>query len=105
MAAKKPVLIILGSGLYNLYRGEIDKTVRVKTEYGEASMFKLKGRGSVYIMLRHGEGHSIPPHMVNYRANIMAAKKMGVAYIIATSAVGSANPSIKAGSYVVWTSS
>ena len=103
MKAEKKVMVILGSGLYKLYKDEIDKEINVNTEYGPASVYKLKvqSKGSAFLLLRHGKVHSVPPHLVNYRANIMAAKKLGIDYIIATSAVGSLNPKMKVGSYVV----
>ncbi len=45
-------------------------------------------------LARHGKGHSVPPHLINYRANMMALKKIGVEYIYATAAVGSCNETI-----------
>ncbi len=103
MKDEKKVMVILGSGLYNLYNGDISKEINVNTEYGPARVYKLKNqaKGSTFLLLRHGKGHSVPPHLVNYRSNIMAAKKLGIDYIIATSAVGSMNPKMKVGSYVV----
>jgi 5'-methylthioadenosine phosphorylase len=53
------------------------------------------------MLLRHGNRHSIPPHKVNYRANIMSAKKLGITHIIATSAVGSMKYGLKVGDFVV----
>jgi len=52
-------------------------------------------------MVRHGREHSIPPHLINYRANIVAAKQLGVSYIIATASVGSLKYSIPVGAFVV----
>jgi 5'-methylthioadenosine phosphorylase len=52
----------------------------LKTPYGnspEVSIFKLHGK-EVAFMPRHTKGHSKPPHMVNYRANVYAMKKLGV---------------------------
>ncbi len=52
-------------------------------------------------MPRHTKGHSKPPHMVNYRANVYAMKKLGVDRIIATNAVGSLERSVKPGDFVI----
>ena len=52
-------------------------------------------------MPRHAKGHTKPPHMVNYRANIYAMKQLGVDRIIATNAVGSLDESIKPGDFVI----
>lgn len=103
MKTARNVMVILGSGLYDLYESEIAKEINVRTEYGNAKVYKLKGggKGGIFLILRHGNAHNIAPHMINYRANIMAAKKLGMDYILATSAVGSSNPKIKVGSYVV----
>ncbi len=101
--SKKRAMIILGSGLYDLYREDVVKELSVETEYGNATVFKLKSgsKGEVFLLMRHGKGHSIPPHMINYRANIMAAKTLGMDFIIATCAVGSMNPKMRVGSYAV----
>jgi 5'-methylthioadenosine phosphorylase len=48
-------------------------------------------------MPRHGEAHAVPPHGINYRANIAALEQLGVTDVIATSAVGSMNPAFKVG--------
>jgi Purine nucleoside phosphorylase len=50
---------------------------------------------------RHGEGHTCPPHMVNYRANIMALKQAGVESIIAVASVGSLRAHIRPGDFVL----
>ncbi|MEM3130624.1 MAG: S-methyl-5'-thioadenosine phosphorylase, partial [Nitrososphaerota archaeon] len=50
---------------------------------------------------RHGEKHSIPPHSINYRANIWALKEIGVERILAPSAVGSLQENIKPGDFVI----
>ena len=90
--------IIGGTGVYDIVTmgDEIDKKV-LKTTYGnspEISIFKLHGK-KVAFMSRHSKGHSKPPHMVNYRANVYAMKKLGVNRIIATNAVGSLEREIK----------
>ena len=52
-------------------------------------------------MLRHGKDHHIPPHRINYRANIFAMKKLGVNYIFGPCAGGSIQPDIKPGDFVI----
>ncbi len=100
----KMIGIIGGTGVYEIVTmgEEIDKKI-LKTPYGhspEVSIFKLHGK-KVAFMPRHAKGHSNPPHMVNYRANVYAMKKLGVDRIIATNAVGSLERSVKPGDFVV----
>lgn len=102
MAKQKSIFVILGSGLYGLYKNEVGKEIRIKTRYGSAAVHKLRNKNAkVYLLMRHGKGHSIPPHLINYRANAAAAGKHGVDYVIATTAVGSLNQKMRIGSYVV----
>jgi 5'-methylthioinosine phosphorylase len=96
--------IIGGTGVYEIVTlgEEIDKKF-IKTPYGnspEVSIFKLHGK-EIAFMPRHTKGHSIPPHMVNYRANVYAMKKLGVDRIIATNAVGSLERNVKPGDFVI----
>lgn len=55
----------------------------------------------VAFITRHGVGHTVAPHMINYRANIWALKSLGTEEIFATSATGSLNPAMTAGHFVV----
>jgi 5'-methylthioadenosine phosphorylase len=82
--------IIGGTGFYDLGLMENAKEEKVPTPYGDAFVYQgtYKGRPVVF-MNRHGAGHSVPPHLINYRANIMALKYLGVDKIIATAATGS----------------
>ncbi|HHY48024.1 MAG TPA: S-methyl-5'-thioadenosine phosphorylase [Firmicutes bacterium] len=74
----------------------------ISTPYGDAAVKTgTYGEEEVAFIARHGWTHSIPPHKVNYRANISALKQIGVTRIIATSAVGSLNPDMKPGDCVV----
>ena len=96
--------IIGGTGVYEIVTmgDEIDKKV-LKTPYGnspEISIFKLHEK-TVAFMSRHSKGHSKPPHMVNYRANVYAMKKLGVDRIIATNAVGSLEREVEPGDFVI----
>ncbi len=96
--------IIGGSGLYDPGIVEDAKEVRVYTPYGEPSDFIVVGtvRGvPVAFLPRHGRGHRIPPHMINYRANIWALKSLGVKWVVSVSAVGSLREDYKPGDFVV----
>jgi 5'-deoxy-5'-methylthioadenosine phosphorylase len=83
--------IIGGSGLSRLDGLTITHREVTRTKYGEASgaltFGKMCGKTVVFLN-RHGPGHTIPPHRVNYRANIIALKQVGVKQIIAVNAVG-----------------
>ena len=84
--------IIGGSGLYSL--GEefhLGDQCERQTPYGETSADVLLGRWQeldIAFLPRHGPGHRVPPHLVNYRANLWALKQAGVRKIIAVNAVG-----------------
>jgi 5'-deoxy-5'-methylthioadenosine phosphorylase len=84
--------IIGGSGLYSL--GEdfhLRDQVSRNTPYGDTSADLLLGRWQdieIAFLPRHGAGHSVPPHAVNYRANLWALKQAGVGKIISVNAVG-----------------
>jgi len=91
-----------GSGLYRLL-DEID-LMEVGTPYGKPSDAIAIGTvagHSVAFLPRHGSKHTIPPGAINYRANLWAFKELGVERIIAPAAVGSLQPDIKPGHFVV----
>lgn len=94
--------IIGGTGVYNPKLLDNVSEKVVVTPYGEvkALIGKYKDEEIVFIP-RHGADHSIPPHLINYRANIMALKQLGVKTIIATAAVGSLHFDRKPGQYVL----
>jgi 5'-methylthioadenosine phosphorylase len=89
---KHRIGIIGGSGLYHIEGFTRQKWVKVKTPFGVASddflTGSLAGRDVVFLP-RHGRGHRIMPSELNHRANIYGMKKLGVAWIISVSAVGS----------------
>jgi 5'-methylthioadenosine phosphorylase len=91
-----------GSGLYALL-DSYDEVI-VETPYGPPSdaimVGTLAGR-SVAFLPRHGRGHTIAPHRINYRANLWAMQALGVSGIIAPSAVGSLQANIHPGTMVV----
>ena len=84
--------IIGGSGLYNIEGFTQQKWLKVNTPFGAPSddflTGELAGREVVFLP-RHARGHRLLPSELNHRANIWAMKKLGVAWIISVSAVGS----------------
>ena len=95
--------IIGGSGVYEITE-KADKCENklVKTDYGdvEVSILDIFSKKVAFIP-RHASGHSIPPHKINFRANIDALKNVGVTKIIATNSVGSMNLDMVPGSFVI----
>ena len=91
-----------GSGLYSLM-DDVEE-VAIDTPYGPPSdklaIGLLKGK-KVAFLPRHGKDHSIPPHKINYRANLWAMKELGVKKIIGPCAAGSLIPEFKPGDFVV----
>jgi len=84
--------IIGGSGLYQLEGFTDQKWVKLKTPFGPPSDALLTGRlagREVVFLPRHARGHRILPGELNHRANLWAMKKLGVAWIVSVSAVGS----------------
>lgn len=86
------IAIIGGTGMYDAKMLTDAKQVTVDTKYGapsdEITVGTFMGRQTAFLP-RHGRGHTIAPHLINYRANIDALKQLGVRRIIAPSAVGS----------------
>ena len=83
--------IIGGSGLSQLSSLDVEHREVVRTPYGEPSGALLFGRISgqqVVFLARHGYGHTIPPHKVNYRANMWALKNAGVEGVVSVASVG-----------------
>ena len=84
--------IIGGSGLYSLGDDfELETQVARNTIFGNTSSDILVGSWKglpVAFLPRHGPGHKVPPHRINYRANIWALREQGVERIIAVNAVG-----------------
>lgn len=96
--------IIGGTGLTKLTNLEIAHRQVVRTPYGEPSGALTFGRlcgAEVVFLARHGYGHTIPPHEVNYRANIWALREFGVDRIVSVATVGGIVPELTPGSLVV----
>jgi 5'-methylthioadenosine phosphorylase len=96
--------LIGGSGLEKLNLFRIHEEINIKTPFGDPSSTFLKGQVNnctVYILSRHGRGHTITPTNVNNRANIHALKELGCDHVIATTACGSLREEIDRGHIVV----
>jgi 5'-methylthioadenosine phosphorylase len=92
-----------GSGFYSLLDGPIEQ-VSVQTPFGPPSDSIAVGRiGDVRVAFlpRHGLHHRIPPHAINYRANVWAMAQLGVTRLIAPTAAGSLQAGVKPGEFVV----
>jgi 5'-methylthioadenosine phosphorylase len=88
------IAIIGGTGIYDNNLFSEEQVIKPHTPYGPTSDFIVVGKFNdkrIAFLPRHGKGHRIPPHMINFRANIWALKDLGVKRIIAPSAVGSLN--------------
>ncbi len=94
--------IIGGTGIYNPDSLDNRREIWQETQYGRVgiTLGSYKGVELAFIP-RHGARHSVPPHLINYRANILALYKLGVKRIIATAAVGSLNFDLKPGQFVL----
>lgn len=96
--------IIGGTGVYHLVeRGDLKEKKVLNTPFGESppvSIFMLEDQ-EVAFLPRHKEGHDLPPHMINYRANVYTLKMLGADRILATNAVGSLNESLKPGEFLI----
>ncbi len=85
------VAVIGGTGLNEWPGLAIQRLQPVGTPYGEPSAPLTYGRihgADVIFLPRHGDGHKVPPHLINYRANLWALKDAGVKSVIAIAAVG-----------------
>jgi 5'-methylthioadenosine phosphorylase len=91
-----------GSGLYSLL--EDATSHKISTPYGPPSspvtIGEIEGR-TVAFLPRHGLTHDLPPHEINYRANVWAMKELGVSRIIGPNAVGSLQADVKPGDFVI----
>ncbi len=102
MGTEAQVAVIGGSGLYRLF--DLSQAREVQTPFGDPSapitIAAIDGR-SVAFLPRHGTGHTIPPHAINYRANIQALQMLGVQRVIAPAAVGSLRRDMAPGHIVI----
>lgn len=96
--------IIGGSGLTQLSSLEVTRREIVRTPYGEPSGALTFGRicaKDVVFLARHGYGHTIPPHEVNYRANIAGLRDVGVTRVVSVASVGGIRNDLGPGTLLV----
>ncbi len=96
--------VIGGSGLYEIKGFILKSRKTVATPFGKPSDQYLTGEiggREVIFLPRHGKRHDIPPHNINYRANIWGLKKLGVERIFSISAVGGIKTGLKPGDIVI----
>ena len=93
-----------GTGIYDSGLLSDSKEITIDTPYGKTSdsitIGEFNGR-KIAFMPRHGKKHTIPPHLINFRANIWAFKELGVKRIIAPSAVGSLKEEFQPGHFAL----
>jgi 5'-methylthioadenosine phosphorylase len=97
---KARIAVIGGTGFKNLF--QTSEQLRVGTPYGIAPPLSIRKMGDkeAVFLPRHGPDHAVPPHKINYRANMYALYEMGVQRIIAINAVGAINGDFKPGDIV-----
>ena len=98
------IAVIGGSGLTQLANLEITRRQIVRTPYGEAAgplTFGRIGEREIVFLARHGYGHTLAPHEVNYRANLWAIHEQKVTHVIAIATVGGIAANLGAGSIAV----
>jgi 5'-methylthioadenosine phosphorylase len=95
--ASKPVAgVMTGSGMEDLF--SMTERRVVKTDYGTVEAFLCSYKGVRFVVIpRHKKDHSVPPHRINYKANVKAMEQLGVEDIIATSSVGSISKKVAIG--------
>lgn len=96
--------IIGGTGVYDKsWLQDVNEHI-IDTPYGQTLILEGRLDGvtqPVFFMNRHGLDHSVPPHLVNYRANLFGLRSLGVDRVVATAAVGSLNPEYGPGTLVL----
>ena len=100
----KMLAIIGGSGLTKLANLDVTHREVMRTPYGDPSgavTFGQLGGQPVAFLARHGYGHTIPPHEVNYRANLWALHKIGASGVVSVASVGSIRADLKPGDIVI----
>ncbi|MFK8043174.1 S-methyl-5'-thioinosine phosphorylase [Congregibacter sp.] len=97
--------LIGGTGLNKLEGLEVLASHAVDTPYGQPSMAieegVLSGRKLFFLHRHGGSGGPVPPHLVNYRANLWALRELGVERILAANAVGAISPSMMPGKLII----
>ena len=90
-----PLGIVAGTGFYDLDSLADPVTETISTAFGDARVTRGTWYGlPVVFLTRHGAGHTVPPHLVNYRANIRALTQLGVRDVVAVNVTGSIDPEL-----------
>lgn len=98
----KSICIIGGSGFYDFLPNPSEVFIQTPFSSSPIKLYKDKlMEKDIFFLPRHGEGHTIPPHGINFKANIFALHSLSISRVISTSAVGSVRNSIKPGNYVI----
>lgn len=103
-APRRSIGVIGGSGISSIFGEGAVRSHKVATPWGAPSAPVEEGDvGGVRVLFlaRHGPGHSIPPHRVNYRANIDALRSLGAEAIVTVSSVGSLKQELAPGAFVL----
>jgi 5'-methylthioadenosine phosphorylase len=101
---RRTVGVIGGSGITGVFEGGARKSHRVATPWGPPSGPIEEGEVGgmrVLFLSRHGPGHAIPPHRINYRANIDALHSLGAEAVVTVSSVGSLKEELPPGTFVL----
>ncbi len=104
MSARYVLAVIGGSGLYDIEGLTHVEELHVETPFGRPSDSIVRGRlgdTGMLFLPRHGRGHRIPPHQIDFRANVCALKKLGATHLVSVSAVGSMKEHIVPGDFVI----
>jgi len=102
--ARRTIAVIGGSGITGIFTPGTTKRHKVATPWGAPSGPVEEGTvGGVrtLFLARHGPGHTIPPHRVNYRANVDALRSLGAEAIVTVSSVGSLREELPPGTFVL----
>jgi 5'-methylthioinosine phosphorylase len=100
----KSLAIIGGTGIDQLEGLETGATREVETPYGEPSrpiQFGTLGQVQLLFLQRHGSPRAIPPHLINYRANLWALRELGATDVVAINAVGGIAEGMRPGRLVI----
>lgn len=97
------MLGIIGGSGFNKFLDQVEEK-KITTPYGEPSSPLMIGEyqgKKIAFLARHGLGHTLPPHKINYRANLWALKELGVDRIFGPCAVGSLQPAVEPGHFLI----